>query len=134
LIFYAVISTGRITPSGAYQMNYLFTLPLTPAMVVFLTSSLITMYYWSLTHFKRNYLVTRMLRTFGRYSYGCYFVHALVLYYTNAFILAYLPDFNAILLLGLAFSVCSAVSLLLCFLMSRIRIPIGNLLVGKISS
>jgi len=130
----AVIKTGRINSAGIYTMNFLFTLPLTPVMVVYLTSSIITIYYLSLTNFIKNHLLTRILKTFGRYSYGCYFVHAMVLYYTNTFITAYFPTANTLLQLGLVFTICSLFSLVLCFLMSRLRIPIGNLLVGRISS
>ncbi|MCX5780405.1 MAG: acyltransferase, partial [Firmicutes bacterium] len=131
LVLLAVVKTGRIGPSGTYMMNYMFTLPLTPAMVIFLTSSLLTIYYLSLTLFMKNQLITRILRTFGRYSYGCYFVHALVLYYTNAFIQAYLPGLAIMAQLGLAFTACALISLALCFLISLIRLPLGNILVGK---
>ena len=134
LVLWTVVKTGRISPAGIYTMNFLFTLPLTPAMVVYLTSSLITIYYLSLTLFMKNQVVTTILKTFGRYSYGCYFVHAMVLYYTNTIITAYLPSTNTVLQLGLVFTVCSIISLMLCFLMSRLKIPIGNLLVGRISS
>jgi peptidoglycan/LPS O-acetylase OafA/YrhL len=134
LVLLAVVKTGQIGPSGTYMMNYLFTLPLTPTMVIFLTSSLLTIYFLSLTNFMKNRVLTRVLNTFGRYSYGCYFVHALVLYYTNAFIQAYLPGVGIMLQLGLAFITCSMISLGLCFLISRIRVPVGNILVGKISS
>jgi len=134
LVLIAVVKTGKINSAGIYIMNFLFTLPLTPVMVVYLTSSLTTIYYLSLTHFMKNRLITRILTTFGRYSYGCYFVHAMVLYYTNTFITAYLPMANILLQLGLVFTVCSLVSLILCFLMSQLKIPIGNLLVGRISS
>jgi len=134
LVLWTVVKTGRIGPAGSYIMNFEFTQPLTPVMVVYLTSFLITIYYLSLTYFSKNQVVTRILKTFGRYSYGCYFVHAMVLSYTNIVVRAYLPNINTILQLGLVFTFCSLISLLLCFLMSRIKIPISNLLVGRISS
>jgi Uncharacterized protein conserved in bacteria len=134
LVLGVVAKTGRIDPAGHYTMNYLFTLPLTPAMVIYLVSSLITIYYLSLTFFMSNPFLSRTLKTYGRYSYGCYFVHAMVLYYSNNFITAWFSSFNPVLQLSLVFIVCALVSLAACFLMSRLRIPLGNMLVGKISS
>ncbi|MEA4926230.1 MAG: acyltransferase [Syntrophomonadaceae bacterium] len=134
LVLGAVVKTGRTDPAGHYTMNFLFTLPLTPAMVVYLVSSLITIYYLSLTFFMKNQLLNRVLKTYGRYSYGCYFVHAMVLYYANTFITAYLPSASPVLQLGLVFTVCAVISLLACYLMSRLPIPLANVLVGKISN
>lgn len=134
LVLYIVANTGHVNSAGIYTMNFLFTLPLTPMMVVYLTSSIITIYYLSLTRFLKNRPLTWILKTFGRYSYGCYFVHAMVLYYTNTYVTGYLPRAGTLLQLGLVFTLCSLLSLGLCFLMSRLKIPLGNLLVGKISS
>lgn len=130
----AVISTGKTGPSGAYQFNFLFTLPLTPLMVIFLVSSLLTMYYGALTYFRKDLIWTRIMKTFGRYSYGCYFAHAMVLYYANLFIHNFWPNLEPLPYLVLAFTATSLFSLLACYLISLFRIPIGNMLVGRIPS
>jgi len=113
-------------------MNFLYTLPLTPAMVIYLVSSLLTFYHLSLTHFLKNKLLTNTLKTFGRYSYGCYFVHAMVLYYINIYGSIYLGGLNPLALLLLMFIACSAISLVVCYLISKLKIPVGHILVGKV--
>lgn len=132
LVVGAVIGTGKISSTGAYQYNFLFTLPLTPLMVVYLTSSLLTIYYWALKYFRKDHLFTRLMKTFGRYSYGCYFVHAMLLSYCTALLNTYWPGITPLAFLAAAFAACSASSLAACYLMSLIQIPAGNLLVGRI--
>jgi peptidoglycan/LPS O-acetylase OafA/YrhL len=133
VVLYMVVNTGKINAAGIYQMNYLFTLPLTPAMVIYLVSSLLTFYYLSLTHLRKNEWLTNTLKTFGRYSYGCYFVHAMVLYYLNVYSSTYLAMVNPIALLLTMFIACSVISLVFCYLVSKIKVPVGNILVGRIS-
>jgi len=132
LVVGAVIGTGKTSSTGAYQYNFLFTLPLTPLMVVYLTSSLLTIYYWALKYFRKDHLFTRLMKTFGRYSYGCYFVHAMLLSYCAALLNIYWPEMPPLVFLVLAFSACSASSLLACYLISLAQIPAGNVLVGRI--
>jgi len=132
LVVGAVISTGKTSSTGAYQYNFLFTLPLTPLMVVYLTSSLLTIYFWALKYFQKDHILTRLMKTFGRYSYGCYFVHAMLLSYSTALLNTYWPGINPLVYLVAAFSVCSASSLAACYLMSLVQIPVGNLIVGRI--
>jgi surface polysaccharide O-acyltransferase-like enzyme len=134
ITLHQVIRTGHLDPSGNYVMNYQFTLPLTPMMVVFLTSSLLTILYLSQTLFIKYKTTRKVLQFYGRYSFGCYFVHALVLYYINALVKTHLYSLGTISQLTIAFLACAIISLAFCFLVDKLRLPLGNLLLGKISS
>ncbi len=132
LIFYQLMQTSHISSSGSYILNNQFTGPLNYMMVVFITSSMFMIYYLSQTLFMKHTTIMKTLKTFGRYSFGCYFIHAFVLFYINAFTQMY---FNWIGIIGqvmISFIACSTLSLLACFAISRIRIPVGNLFTGHI--
>ena len=129
-----VIKTGYNNTSGGYIINYQFTLPLTPMMIVFLTSSLLTIYYLSETLFIKSQVVMKVLKSFGRYSLGCYFTHAFVLLAVNTFSNLYLNWMGIILQITVSFIACSTLSLLTCYLISKIKVPFGTLIVGKLSA
>jgi membrane-bound acyltransferase YfiQ involved in biofilm formation len=78
-------------------------------------------------------IIREVLNTFGRYSFGCYFVHALILFYITAFTTKYLNWLDTIGQVMLSFAACCSFSLFACFLLSKITFPMGNLFVGKIS-
>lgn len=134
IILYQTIGTGHYNSSGNYIINYQFTLPLTPMMVVFLASSILTILYLSQTFIMKYEALRNVLTTFGRYSFGCYFVHALVLYYVNALIKTHLNSLGTILQLTLAFLACAMLSLSFCYFIDKLKLPFRNLLIGRISS
>ncbi len=130
LIFYYLIKSSHIS-TGSYILNNQLTGPLNYMMVVFITSSLLMTYYLAMTFFMRHKHIRQILTTFGRYSLGCYFIHAGVLFYVDALVDKYMPWLSTIGQVMVVFAICSALSLGACFAMSRIRIPLGNLLTGR---
>jgi len=74
------------------------------------------------------------LKWVGRYSFGGYFIHPFVLFYINALAQTYLAPLGIILQILISFVLCSAISLFVCLVISKIKTPLGNSLVGKISS
>lgn len=130
LIFYQLMQTSHSSPSGSYILNNQFTGPLNYMMVVFITSSMFMIYYLSQTLFMKHTAIMKTLKTFGRYSFGCYFIHALVLFYIDAFAKMHLNWMGTIGQVIISFIACSALSLLACFALSKIRIPLGNLFTG----
>jgi surface polysaccharide O-acyltransferase-like enzyme len=130
LIFYQLMKTSHISPSGGYIIENQFTGPLNYIMVVYITSSLLMIYYLSHILFTKHKILVQILDTFGRYSFGCYFIHAFVLFHVDGFADKYLSSMGTISQVLISFAACSTLSLLACFLISQIRIPLGNLLTG----
>ncbi len=133
-VFYQVVKTGHTGSSGIYQLNYNFTLPLTPIMAVFITSALLTVLYRAQTAFLHNKSLQKVLKIYGSYSFGCYFVHAMVLYYVNIFSRAYLIQTHVLFQLAFTFTACSLISLAVSMIINRYKIPGRSLLIGKVSA
>jgi surface polysaccharide O-acyltransferase-like enzyme len=131
-IFSQLMKTGSFDTSGAYILNNQFTGPLNYMMVLYISSSFVIIYDLSQTLFTKYKIIRKVLKTFGRYSFGCYFVHAMILTYINVWAKVYLHWMGSISLIVMSFLGCSALSLLACFLMSKLRPPWANLLVGRI--
>lgn len=132
IIFQQMVETLAITPAGTYTINYQLTLPLSCAMMIYLISSVLTFYYLSQTWLRKNLLLRRMLRSFGQCSFGCYFAHPFVLHYTDAFTRAVLGGANTIVQVMFSFITCSALTLFLCYGLSKLRTPVGDLFVGRV--
>jgi len=131
-VFYQVVTTGRPGPAGLYQLNYNYTLPLTPVMAGFITSALLTVLYRAQTAFLRHQPLRRLLKLYGRYSLGCYFIHAMVLYYVNLAATAYLAWLPLLLQLALTFTACSLLSLGIISTVDRLQLPGRQYLIGKL--
>lgn len=133
-VFYQVVVTGRVSASGIYQLNFTYTLPLTPVMAIFITSALLTVLYRAQTAFLRYQPLRGTLKIFGRYSYGCYFIHAMALYYINILAARYLSGTPVLLKLALIFAACSLLSLGAVYAIDRLNLPGRKYLIGKIAA
>ena len=131
-IFGQLMKTGRLDPTNAYIFNNQFTGPLNYMMMLYIVSSFIIIYDLSQTLFLKNRFIMNGLKTFGRYSFGCYFVHAFILHYIDVWAKVHVNWIGSISLVIISFLTCSALSLMACFLMSKIKNPFGRMLVGKI--
>ena len=131
-VFYQVVTTGQTGSSETYRLNFNYTLPLTPVMAFFITSALLTVLYRAQTAFLRYHPLRRILDLYGRYSYGCYFIHAMVLYYLNIFASQYLQEIPILIQLAVTFAACSLISLGLIYAIDYLRIPGRSYLIGKI--
>lgn len=132
-IFYRMALSAHGNDSGSWVINYQITLPLNLEMVFYLTVSLLFMYNIAFFISSRFSNFGRSIQTVGRYSLGGYFIHPLVLFYLNSFARAYLAAVNPIAQIIIVFGICSLSSILLCFIISKMSLPIGNALVGRIS-
>lgn len=133
-IMYLMVKSGHPGASAGYVINYQITLPLGLTMMVYLSSSLFLFYHLMELIQLQFSRLTRLLKWVGRYSFGGYFIHPLVLFYINAFAQAYLHPLGTILQILLSFILCSLISLIVCLFISKIKTPLGNSLVGKIST
>lgn len=133
-IMYLMIKSGHPVATAGYMINYQLTLPLGMTMIIYLSSSMFLFYYLTeLIQSKCSKLADR-LKWVGRYSYGGYFIHPFVLFYINAFAQTYLVSLGTILQILISFALCSVISLFACLVISKIKTPLGNSLVGKISA
>jgi len=133
-VFSQLMKTGRFDSSGAFILNNQFTGPLNYMMMLYISSSFIIIYDLSQTIFLKHGFIMKGLKTFGKYSFGCYFVHAFILHYIDVWAKLHINWLGAISLVIISFLACSALSLMACFLMSRLKNPFGRMLVGKIPS
>jgi surface polysaccharide O-acyltransferase-like enzyme len=131
LVLYYLLKTSHTDTTANYILNNQFNGPLNYMMMVFITSSLLMVYYLAQTVLNQHKTTRQILTSFGRYSYGCYFIHAFMLFYVYALVHKYLTELGTIGQVIVIFGVCSALSLFACFALSRIRIPLGNLLTGR---
>jgi surface polysaccharide O-acyltransferase-like enzyme len=126
------IGTGYSLP-----INLNWSTTLKPSMFILVVSELITLYLIGMKITQKNYWLTKLTSWIGKYSYGAYLVHALVLgklvEFIDAFQLMY-PALNQhyVLVTFLAFAIVSAVSALTCVILSKI--PCGRYLIGPTGS
>jgi peptidoglycan/LPS O-acetylase OafA/YrhL len=106
-------------------------------MFILVFSELIALYMIGMKVTQKNNWINTLTSWLGKYSYGAYLVHALVLgeliKSIDAFHLMY-PALNQhyVLVTFVAFLIVSVVSALTCFMLSKI--PFGRYLIGPTGS
>jgi len=126
------IGTGYSLP-----INLNWSTTLKPSMFILVFSELIALYMIAMKVTQKNNWLNTLTSWVGKYSYGAYLVHALVLgelvKLTDAFHLMY-PALNQhyVLVTCIAFLIVSVVSTLTCFMLSKI--PFGRYLIGPTGS
>lgn len=118
-------------------INLNWSTTLKPSMFSLVFCELIAFYMIAIKVTQKNNWINKMFSWLGKYSFGAYLVHALVLGVLmkriNAFQLTY-PDLNQhyVLVTFLSFLIVSAVSASTCFMISMI--PFGRFLIGATGS
>jgi len=126
------IGTGYSLP-----INLNWSTTLKPSMFILVFSELIALYMIGMKVTQKNHWINILTSWLGKYSYGGYLVHALVLgelmKFMDAFQMMY-PALNQhyVLVTFVAFVIVSAVSTLTCFMLSKI--PFGRYLTGPTGS
>ncbi|WP_018753866.1 acyltransferase [Paenibacillus sanguinis] len=72
-----------------------------------------------------------LLTTFGRYSFGAYLIHAIVLSSTNYLVISYLGMIGVYGQTIVSFVLCAVISLGVCVGLSRVK-TVGKVLVGRV--
>ncbi|MGJ7922713.1 acyltransferase [Neobacillus sp. LXY-4] len=106
--------------------------PLKPFMMITIILLIILVFSFSARLVLKQSKLTQILNTFGKYSFGAYLIHAFVLRFTNQFCLSYLGMTNIYFQTIISFIFCSLISVAICFLISKIKIPFGEMMVGKV--
>lgn len=113
------------------ELNWSTTLK--PSMFILVFAELIALYMIGMKVTKKNNWINSLTSWIGKYSYGAYLVHALVLgeliKSIDAFHLIYTAlNQHYVLVTFVAFLIVSVVSILTCFMLSKI--PFGRFLIG----
>jgi peptidoglycan/LPS O-acetylase OafA/YrhL len=111
---------------GVINLNY--STSLKPSMFFYTVSELLLIYGLSLLIVKNSSLVFKLLDMFGKFSYGIYLAHALILVYAVKVADRLMPPGHFLLQSALALILCALVSLGVVVLISKM--PYGKLLIG----
>ena len=111
-------------------LNLTFVTSFKSSMV--LTSLAAIASYYFLSVYISNNLTDRFpfFDILGRYSFGAYLGHALVLHYTTIFVTGLTPNAGVLFHLSLTFVLAIILSLALALLLGKI--PVGSLVVGRV--
>ncbi|MDR3541245.1 MAG: acyltransferase [Desulfosporosinus sp.] len=118
-------------------INLNWSTTLKPSMVTLVFSELIALYLITIKITQKNNWLNTLTSWLGKYSYGAYLAHALILgeiiKFVDAFHIMY-PDLNQhyVLVTLVIFLIVSVVSTLLCFVLSKV--PLGRYLIGPTGS
>lgn len=117
--------------AGTVDLNY--STSLKPSMFLYTVSEMLLLYGLSIVLANSKSILANTLNFLGKYSYGAYLAHALILNYSLRFVGAFLPIQsgvwqNGIVKSFLTFIIVSVGSVALTYGISRL--PFGNLLVG----
>lgn len=127
---YVWVGYQLLAGSWGGTINFNISTPLKPAMFFYIVSELLLVYGLS-TAISGNISLIRSFFVFaGRYSYGAYLAHALVLKYTVAQLGLLVPAGHSIAASLLTFITCALVTLALTFLLGAL--PLGRLFIGPV--
>jgi peptidoglycan/LPS O-acetylase OafA/YrhL len=125
---YIVVQSFQTTPDGM-KIGFNSVSLLRPMMVIFLVSSIFVFY--NLASRMKGHQGLRwnsLLLSIGKYSYGAYLVHALMLKYSYYFDVSLFIHWPVIIRMIISFVICVLLSYVLVLLLSRL--PFGKWTVG----
>ncbi|WP_431030061.1 acyltransferase [Lysinibacillus sp. LZ02] len=115
-----------------YLLSAQITDPLKPITMLAATTSIIIIFFFAQKLLSRYTIITKYLKVFGEFSFGAYLIHAFVLRFTNDFVINHLSIISPFAQTFVSFVLCSVFSLALCYLISKVKIPTGEIVVGKV--
>lgn len=116
----------RGASGGQVNLNYSTTLK--PSMFFYTVSEIILLYGFCITIVRSGSVIFKRLGVIGRFSYGAYLAHALVLGYVIQGINRFMPSEHYLWASTVAFILCAMGSVGITVLISRI--PLGKLFIG----
>jgi membrane-bound acyltransferase YfiQ involved in biofilm formation len=128
-VAYRMVHSARFNPAkSGYEINFNLSAPLSPLMTVFAISAIILIYYLAQNFLSSKNFLQSTLYSFGKYSFGGYLIHPLLLIASFAST-KMIADLSV--RMAAAFVLCAILSLFSTILVSRIPF-IGTVFVGKI--
>lgn len=132
LIFVDIKKINNSELAGKYILSANVTSPLDPVIYLFLISSILLMFWVARLVCNKMIGIAGFLNICGKYSFGAYLIHAFVLKYTNKFVIQFSGSVSIYLLTVISFVFCSVISILICVFISKVKIPLGESIIGKI--
>lgn len=126
----AEIHLNRASDLYLYSANV--TAPLKPFMMLTIIVLIILVFALARLLADKTTKFTNLLGIFGRYSFGTYLIHALVLSFTNHFATSYLGMLDVYSQTVISFVLCASISLFLCVWISRMKMTVGEMMVGRV--
>lgn len=128
LVLYAWVGYELLAGASDGMMDLNCSTPLKPSMFFYTVSEMLLLYGISLSIVKYSPTIFSCLKFIGKFSYGGYLIHAMVLYGVVDIMNQYLAPGRYLWKSTLAFIFCTLVSLAVTYLISLI--PHGHLLIG----
>lgn len=127
-----IVEINERVTDNPYLFSANVTAPLKPLMMV--TISLLLLLIFTVAekisaHQNRS---ANLLRTFGKYSFGAYLIHAFALNIVNSLVISYLTVLGVFAQTIISFTLCSLLSLILCVAISRVKNSFGEVMVGRV--
>ncbi len=118
--------------SDLYLYSANVTAPLKPFMMGTILLLIVLVFAVAMRLASKPTKFSAILSTFGRYSFGTYLIHAFVLSSTNQFVISYLGMLGVYSQMLISFVLCTGISLFLCVWMSRMKMGVGEVWVGRV--
>lgn len=131
-IYFKVAEINEGVKDNPYLFSSNVTAPLKPFMMATILLLILLVFLLAEKIAAGSGWTARLLGTFGKYSFGAYLAHAFVLNLVSGSVVAYLGVLGVYTQTIVAFLLCSVLSLGLCMGLNRIKVSLGEMLVGKI--
>lgn len=131
-IYFKVAEINEGVTDNPYLFSSNVTAPLNPFMMATIIFQILLIFLLAEKIAASSGRGAKMLRTFGKYSFGAYLAHAFVLNVISNSVIAYLGVLGVYAQTLVSFILCAVLSLGLCVGLSRMKTSVGETLVGRV--
>lgn len=119
-------------PDARYLWSANVTVPLKPLMMATITLLIVMVFAVAMRLVSNPSRFSNLIGLFGKYSFGTYLMHAFFLRFTSYFAVNVLTMLDVYSQTIVSFVLSSAISLFLTIQLSRIKISVGEIMVGRV--
>ncbi|MFD1179388.1 acyltransferase [Paenibacillus puldeungensis] len=132
IIYENIVRAVAIYPDAPYLWSANVTVPLKPLMMATITLLIVVVFAGTMKLVSKPSRLSNLIGLFGKYSFGTYLMHAFILRFTKYFSVEVLSMLDVYSQTIISFILCSAISLFLTIRLSRIKISVGDMMVGRV--
>lgn len=132
IIYENIVRAVATYPDAPYLWSANVTVPLKPLMMATITLLIVLVFAGAMKLVNKPSRLTNLIGLFGKYSFGTYLMHAFFLRFTSYFAVNVLTMLDVYSQAVVSFVLCSAISLFLTIQLSRIKISVGDMMVGRV--
>lgn len=132
IIYRSIVRAIINHPDAPYLWSANVTVPLKPLMMATITLLIVVGFTGAMKLVNKPSKLTNLIGLFGKYSFGTYLMHAFFLRFTSYFAVNVLTMLDVYSQAVVSFVLCSAISLFLTIGLSRIKISVGDMMVGGV--